>query len=69
MDDRDNLPLDLSLQTKQDTIAAILVDNGANLNATDKDGRPLLHRSILRCTFSQSFKKILGFLSHLDSFP
>jgi rabankyrin-5 len=47
-DDDNNLPLDLALQTKQESIAINLVRNHADVNKTDRDGLTLLHKAVNR---------------------
>ncbi|KAG1657884.1 Rabankyrin-5 [Nymphon striatum] len=47
-DSEGNLPLDLALKDKQDSIAKSLLNHGVNVNATDNRGRSLLHKSIER---------------------
>ncbi|KAF7283620.1 hypothetical protein GWI33_023258 [Rhynchophorus ferrugineus] len=42
------LPLDLALKSKNESIAATLVQHNADINIRDSDGEPLLHRAIKR---------------------
>lgn len=72
LDDDNNLPLDLALQTKQESIAVNLVRNHADVNKTDRDGLTLLHkainRSILLLICSSLLKNILFFSSKDDEY-
>lgn len=47
-DDKDDLPLDLALRTKQESIAKNLVKNRVDINKTDKAGQSLLHKAVMR---------------------
>lgn len=47
-DDKDELPLDLALQSRQHSIAKNLVKNHCDLNKTDSLGLTLLHKAISR---------------------
>jgi hypothetical protein len=47
-DDKEDLPLDLALRTKQESIAKNLVKNKVDINKTDKNGLSLLHKAIIR---------------------
>ncbi|RWS28105.1 rabankyrin-5-like isoform X2 [Leptotrombidium deliense] len=56
MDRHGELPLDLALKSKQESIAKNLVSNRANVNAIDDKGITLLHKAILRKdSFSAKF--------------
>lgn len=48
VDGQGDLPLDLALATKQESIANTLVNHRANVNAKDNRGRTLLHKAIIR---------------------
>lgn len=47
-DDKNELPLDLALKSKQESIANNLVKNHIDINLTDHQGLTLLHKAILR---------------------
>lgn len=47
-DEKNELPLDLALKTKQESIAKNLVKNHIDINKTDQLGLTLLHKAILR---------------------
>jgi ankyrin repeat protein len=47
-DDKNELPLDLALKSKQESIAKNLVKNHIEINKTDSDGLSLLHKAIQR---------------------
>ena len=51
-DDKDDLPLDLALKSKQESIAKNLVKNNIDVNKTDSRGFSLLHKAIFRGLFS-----------------
>ena len=48
IDDKNDLPLDLALRTKQESIAQNLVRNHADVNKADSEGFTLLHKAIMR---------------------
>ncbi|XP_067130283.1 rabankyrin-5 [Centruroides vittatus] len=48
IDDQGDLPLDLALSTKQESIAKTLVRHRSSVNATDNRGKTLLHRALER---------------------
>ena len=50
-DDKNDLPLDLALRTKQESIASNLVRSRADVNKTDADGLTLLHKAVNRSEF------------------
>ncbi|RWS12587.1 rabankyrin-5-like protein [Dinothrombium tinctorium] len=51
-----DVPLDMALRTKQESIAKSMVANRANVNIIDDKGRTLLHKAILRKdSFSANF--------------
>lgn len=43
-----DIPLDLALKLRQTSVANELIENQANVNAIDQNGRSLLHRAIAR---------------------
>ena len=47
-DEKDELPLDLALRTRQASIATNLVKHRVDINKSDKSGLNLLHRAIQR---------------------
>lgn len=47
-DDKNDLPLDLALRSKQESIANYLVKSHIDINKTDNMGLSLLHKAILR---------------------
>lgn len=47
-DDKNDLPLDLALRTRQQSIAKNLVKNHVDVNKTDSMGLSLLHKAIVR---------------------
>ena len=47
-DEKDELPLDLALKSKQESIAKNLVKNHIDINKTDSRGFSLLHKAIFR---------------------
>lgn len=47
-DEKNELPLDLALKTKQESIAKNLVKNHIDINKADQHGLTLLHKAILR---------------------
>ncbi len=51
-DDKNDLPLDLALRSKQESIAQNLVKNNIDINKTDSRGFSLLHKAIFRGLFS-----------------
>ncbi len=50
-DDKLELPLDLALRTKQESIATNLVKSKVDINKIDMNGLSLLHKAILRGFF------------------
>ena len=48
IDKSGDIPLDLALKSKQESVAKTLITHKANVNATDSEGRSLLHRAIMR---------------------
>lgn len=48
MDTRDDLPLDLALSTKQQSVAEELVKHKVDVDRPDKNGWCLLHKAIKR---------------------
>jgi hypothetical protein len=48
VDEKLDLPLDIALRTKQESIARNLVRSRADVNKTDADGCSLLHKAISR---------------------
>ncbi|XP_077996108.1 rabankyrin-5-like isoform X2 [Glandiceps talaboti] len=55
LDNQGDLPLDLALSTKQESIATELVKHRADVDVTDNDGRCLLHKAVKRDEFSAIF--------------
>ena len=55
-DEKDDLPLDLALKSKQESIAKNLVKNNIDVNKTDSRGFSLLHKAIFRGSFLESKK-------------
>lgn len=51
IDDKNDLPLDLALRTKQESIATNLVRSHVDVNKTDNDGLSLLHKAINRSLY------------------
>jgi hypothetical protein len=47
-DDKNELPLDLALRSKQESIAKYFVNSRIDINKTDDNGLSLLHKAILR---------------------
>ena len=55
-DDKNELPLDLALRSKQKSIAEYLVKSHIDMNKTDNNGLSLLHKAIIReDSYSASF--------------
>ena len=50
LDDHGELPLELALKTKQDSMAENLVRHQADINHIDMENRTLLHLAIKRGT-------------------
>lgn len=48
VDNRGDLPLDLALSTKQESIATTLVKHKVDVNRRDNTGKCLLHKAIKR---------------------
>lgn len=48
VDNRGDLPLDLALSTKQESIAMTLVNHKVDVNRRDNAGKCLLHKAIKR---------------------
>lgn len=48
VDNRGDLPLDLALSTKQESIAMTLVNHKVDINRRDNAGKCLLHKAIKR---------------------
>ena len=48
VDEKLDLPLDIALRTKQESIARNLVRSRADVSKTDADGSSLLHKAISR---------------------
>lgn len=48
VDNRGDLPLDLALSTKQESIAMTLVNHKVDVNRCDNAGKCLLHKAIKR---------------------
>jgi ankyrin repeat protein len=48
IDNRGDIPLDLALQGKQESIAATLISHRVDVNRTDNAGRCLLHKALKR---------------------
>lgn len=48
VDNRGDLPLDLALSTKQESIAMTLVNHKVEVNRRDNAGKCLLHKAIKR---------------------
>lgn len=46
--DDDELPLELALRSKNESVANSLIQHGSDVNLRDKDGESLLHRAIRR---------------------
>jgi ankyrin repeat protein len=65
VDEKNDLPLDLSLRTKQESIARNLVRNHADVNKTDSDGLTLLHKAIIRSIIQDC---LFDHVSHQFSF-
>lgn len=71
LDSRGDIPLDMALQSRQESIANTLVNNKADVNRRDKSGRSLLHKAIKRGDeFSSTFlihnKVDINAVTHLD---
>jgi ankyrin repeat protein len=48
VDNQGDLPLDLALKSKQESVAQTLVGHGVNCSNKDNAGRSLLHKAIKR---------------------
>ncbi|XP_060560051.1 rabankyrin-5-like, partial [Ruditapes philippinarum] len=71
VDNQGDLPLDLALKSKQESVAQTLVGHGVNCSNKDNAGRSLLHKAIKRGDeFSASFliknKADVNMTTHLD---
>jgi ankyrin repeat protein len=56
LDDKNDLPLDLALRSRQESIAKSLINHRVDLNRVDSNGLSLLHKAIKRDDFySASF--------------
>ena len=70
-DDRNDLPLDLALRSKQESIANYLIKSNIDINKTDNNGLSLLHKAILRgdeysAMFLIDNKISVNLLSYMD---
>eukprot|EP00106_Octopus_bimaculoides_P020139 XP_014787581.1 PREDICTED: rabankyrin-5-like [Octopus bimaculoides] len=71
LDTRGDIPLDLALLSRQESIAQLLVSHRADVNRKDNTGRSLLHKAIKRGdSFSAIFlirnKADINAITHLD---
>ena len=64
-DDKDDLPLDLALRSKQESIAKNLVRNNIYVNKTDSRGFSLLHKAIFRGTLTEMKSKNFNFMNSI----
>ena len=48
MDNLGDLPLDLALKSRQDSVAVTLVNHHVNVDSKDNSGKCLLHKAIKR---------------------
>lgn len=69
LDDQGDIPLDLALSTRQESIAKTLINHKANVNQTDNRGWALIHKAINRgIIVSFKNKVLLNFLNFFKKF-
>lgn len=64
VDSKGDIPLDIALRLRHQSLADCLVQHGANVDCADLEGRRLLHKSILRSQYFPLFNIIHSIVIH-----